>query len=441
MTDTYTQFVNSGFGRSLAKQLGLPAPVPLRRHTKDGPLCDGPVAVIGEGEHVSDIVQLLLDHGIDTSTDAETYGGVVFDMSDARSPRDLAHMRENGADIVKRLGRNARIVVVGTDPDLLDAPAEVATQRALDGFVRSLAKELRSGATANLVYAPVEHNRPAVRNSVEFFLSGRSAFVDGQHVRLDENTPGVNLSADEPLAGKVAVVTGAARGIGAAIVEVLARDGATVVGVDVPAAQDALAKVVNRARGTSLALDVTAPDAGERILQHCHKRHGGFDIVVHNAGITRDKLFVNMSAEKWDQVMAVNLESILQLNEVFLGDEGLGTDGRVICLSSQSGFAGNRGQTNYSATKAGVIGLVDTTADIVADRGITVNAVAPGLIETEMTGRMPFATREVARRLSSLQQGGDPVDVAEAIAWLAQPASGAITGQTLRVCGQNFIGA
>lgn len=445
--DAYTQFVSAGLGRKLATQLGLPAPVALRRHTPDAPLVEGPVAVVGDGPWVPAIVRFLLDHGIDTSTDATEYAGVILDASGARDPGDLAVLRENGAALVKQLGTCARVIVIGTDYDLLDDPAEVATQRALDGFTRSLAKELRRGATANLIYTSEEPNEPALRGALEFFLSGRSAFVDGQNVRLDENEAPANPSAATPLAGKVAVVTGAARGIGAAIVDVLARDGASVVGVDIPAAQDALARVVNDAQTrhrtltTSLALDVTSADAGRRIMDHARKRHGGFDIVVHNAGITRDKLFVNMDAAKWDQVIAVNLQSILRMNRTFLGPDGLGAGGRVVCLSSQSGFGGNRGQTNYAATKAGIIGMVDATADQTAERGITINAVAPGLIETEMTQKMPFATREVGRRLSSLQQGGQPRDVAETIAWLAQPASAAITGQTLRVCGQNYIGA
>ena len=447
MSDAYTDFVSRGFGRSLAKQLGLPMPTPLRRHTPGAPLVEGPVAVIGEGRHVPSVVRFLLDHGIDTSSDAESLAAVILDASNARQPSDLAVLRRNGADLVKRLGRCGRVLVIGTDFDLFHDPAEVATQRALDGFTRSLAKELRNGATANLIYTPEEPNDAALNGALSFFLSGRSAFVDGQHVRIDENPTSANPSEDRPLEGKVAVVTGAARGIGAAIVDTLARDGATVVGVDVPPAQESLAKVINTVqvqhgtKASTLALDVTAEDAGTRIVEHCRKRHGGIDIVVHNAGITRDKLFVNMDQAKWDQVLAVNLESILRMNRAFLGENGLGEGGRIVCLSSQSGFGGNRGQTNYAATKAGIIGLVDATADQTASRGITVNAVAPGLIETEMTQKMPFATREVARRLSSLQQGGQPVDVAEAIAWLAQPASAAITGQTLRVCGQNFIGA
>jgi 3-oxoacyl-[acyl-carrier protein] reductase len=238
------------------------------------------------------------------------------------------------------------------------------------------------------------------------------------------------------------VVTGAARGIGAAIARVLARDGAHVVAVDVPAAGQALAEVANEVGGTALQLDVTAPDAAARLVAHLRERHGGVDVVVHNAGITRDKLLVNMDADRWNSVMAVNLQAQLDLTQALLDADGVLRPGaRVVCVSSQSGIAGNRGQTNYAASKAGVIGMVRAWAPTFGARGATINAVAPGFIVTEMTGRMPVGTREVGARLNSLQQGGLPVDVAETIAWLAQPASGGVNGQVVRVCGQSVLGA
>ncbi|MCG7321829.1 3-oxoacyl-ACP reductase [Arsenicicoccus bolidensis] len=452
MADQYSDFINTPFGKNVAKRLGLPAPVRLRRYEPGQILCESPVLVAGTGSYVASVRTLLTNAAVSVVDSLEELGdgrlgGVVLDLSDARHPSDLAALRELGAPAVKRLGRNARVVVIGTDHTQLTDPVQVATQRALDGFTRSLAKELRAGATANLVLGPVsegevsEQARANVGEAVRFFLSGRSAFVDGQPVRVSSAAAQANPSVDRPLDGQVAVVTGAARGIGAAIARTLHRDGATVVCVDVPAAGEALAQVAGEVGGTALQLDVTAEDAGRRILDHARGRHGGLDIVVHNAGITRDKLFVNMDESRWDSVMAVNLASIVQMNEALLGPDGLGDGGRMVCLSSQSGFAGNRGQTNYSATKAAIIGLVGALAPQVAERGITVNGVAPGLIETEMTGKMPFATREAARRLSSLQQGGLPVDVADTIAWLVQPASAGVTGQVVRVCGQNMIGA
>jgi 3-oxoacyl-[acyl-carrier protein] reductase len=250
------------------------------------------------------------------------------------------------------------------------------------------------------------------------------------------------IDPDRPLAGRVAVVTGAARGIGAAIADTLARDGASIVAVDIPAAGENLAKVANRTAGVALQLDITAADAPERLLGHLRERHGGVDLMVHNAGITRDKLLANMDAARWDSVLAVNLAAQLRINDALLADEtALHEAGRIVCVSSQSGIAGNRGQTNYAASKAGIIGMVRAYAPRFAERGATINAVAPGFIETEMTQKMPLGTREAGRRVNSLRQGGLPVDVAETIGWLGQSSSGGVNGQVVRVCGQSILGA
>ena len=282
----------------------------------------------------------------------------------------------------------------------------------------------------------------SLASPLRFFLSGRSAYVDGQVLTLAAaDLPG-GEDADRPLAGKVAVVTGAARGIGAAIARVLARDGASVVAVDVPAAGEQLAAVANEINGTAFGLDITAADAPARLVEHLRERRGGVDVVVHNAGITRDKLLVNMDAARWNSVLAVNLQAQLDITAALLAADGvLRADARVVCVSSQSGIAGNRGQTNYAASKAGIIGMVRSWAPEFAERGATINAVAPGFIVTEMTAKMPFGTREVGSRINSLQQGGLPVDVAETIAWLSQPGSGGVNGQVVRVCGQSMLGA
>ncbi|GAB3871165.1 3-oxoacyl-ACP reductase [Terrabacter terrigena] len=439
MTDLFTTIVRS----PVAKRVGVPQPTRLRRYEPGMPLCEGPVLVAGKGRFAAAIASWLGTVGVPTvaaAADASgEVGAVVLDLSAATDPAHLDDLRLLGAPAVKALKRNGRVVVIGTDPATLSEVAEVTTQRALEGVVRSIGKELRAGATANLVLAQGDA-QDGVRSAVEFFLSGRSAYVDGQVVRVDETTCG-DADALRPLAGKVAVVTGAARGIGAEIARVMARDGATVVAVDIPAAGDALAAVANEVKGTALQLDVTADDAGSRIVEHATSRHGAIDVVVHNAGITRDKLFVNMDEDRWSSVIDVNLRSILRMNEAILGDGGLGEGGRIVCVASIAGIAGNRGQTNYGASKAGVIGLVTALSRQLADRGITVNAVAPGFIETEMTARIPFATREIGRRMNSLQQGGHPKDVAETIAWFAQPGAAAVTGQVVRVCGQSLLGA
>jgi 3-oxoacyl-[acyl-carrier protein] reductase len=236
-------------------------------------------------------------------------------------------------------------------------------------------------------------------------------------------------------------VTGASRGIGAAIAEVLARDGAHVVGLDVPAQADELASVTGRIRGSSLTVDITSDDAPATIASHLLEHHGGVDVVVHNAGVTRDKTLGRMSDELWDMVIGINLIAPERIDRELFDRKVVRENGRVVCVSSISGIAGNAGQTNYSTSKAGVIGVVQAWAAQMAKQGATINAVAPGFIETQMTAAMPIATREAGRRMNSMAQGGLPVDVAETIAWYANPASAGVNGNVVRVCGQSLIGA
>ncbi|TFV64770.1 3-oxoacyl-ACP reductase [Geodermatophilus sp. DF01-2] len=451
MSDWYRDFANSGVGHTITKQLGLPRPAVLRRYEPGAPLLDGPAVIgsAGESRLRDTLTAVLKDAGVpvlspvvaDGGTDGERLGAVLLDATGVTGPADLAAAHDFLAPAVKRLGASGRVLVLADPPSDADSPAQVAARQALEGLVRSIAKELRNGGTANLLLVPAGAEA-SVPGPVRFFLSGRSAYVDGQVARLTAaDVPG-DQDDERPLAGKVAVVTGAARGIGASIARVMARDGAHVVAVDVPAAGQSLADVANEIGGTAFQLDITAPDAAERLIAHLHERHGGVDVVVHNAGITRDKLLVNMDAARWNSVMAVNLQAQLDITSALLDAEGVLRPGaRVIAVSSQSGIAGNRGQTNYAASKAGVIGMVRAWAPAFAERGATINAVAPGFIVTEMTATMPFGTREIGSRINSLQQGGLPVDVAETIAWLAQPSAAGVNGQVVRVCGQSFLGA
>jgi 3-oxoacyl-[acyl-carrier protein] reductase len=165
------------------------------------------------------------------------------------------------------------------------------------------------------------------------------------------------------------------------------------------------------------------------------------DVVVHNAGVTRDKTLGRMDEERWDLVLDVNLSSEERINDALLAAGILRAPGRIVCVSSISGIAGNAGQTNYATSKAGVAGMVAAMAPVVARQGATINAVAPGFIETQMTAKVPLALREAGRRMNSMSQGGLPVDVAEAIAWFADPASTGLNGNVVRVCGQSLVGA
>jgi 3-oxoacyl-[acyl-carrier protein] reductase len=276
-------------------------------------------------------------------------------------------------------------------------------------------------------------------STLRFLLSPRSAFVSGQVAQISAGVTAIPaLDWERPLAGKVALVTGAARGIGASILTTLARDGATVVGLDVPQAQDDLQAVTSGVGGDALTLDITSAEAPQQIAE---RFSGGVDIVVHNAGVTRDRTLAKMPEKRWRELMEINLSSIERIDDALLASKLLAANGRIVCVSSMSGIAGNSGQTNYAASKAGVIGRVQALAPELVGAGATINAVAPGFIETKMTAAMPIPTREAGRRLNSLCQGGLPVDVAETIAWFASPASTGVNGNVVRVCGQNLLGA
>jgi 3-oxoacyl-[acyl-carrier protein] reductase len=414
MADRYQRFAGSPPGRIVTRRLGLPQPAPLRR----GPeLFDGPVLLGGS----LDRRDLLTRLGFEIRRGAEQYTALVFDASRITRTAELRELYEFFHAAIRQLGPSGRLIVIGS--------GDGVAQRALEGFVRSAGKEARHGATAQLVYAEPEAD---LESTLRFLLSGRSAYVSGQVIRVGEAAREVPEDWARPLAGMTAIVTGAARGIGAATAEVLARDGAHVVCADVPAQGEDLVAVANGIGGAALQVDVTSEQAPETLAER------GADIVVHNAGITRDRTLARMTDDEWSSVLAVNLESIERINEALLKG---GDVRRIVCVSSVSGIAGNRGQANYATSKAGVIGIVEALAPELAGRPMTINAVAPGFIETGMTAAMPLGTREAGRRLNSLAQGGLPVDVAETVAWLASPGSGGVNGTVVRVCGQSLVGA
>jgi 3-oxoacyl-[acyl-carrier protein] reductase len=432
MSDRYINFANSAAGRTVVKRLGLPDPVRLRRYRPGDPDLDGPVLVGGEGRLGAAIGKLVQPAG------DPPYTGLVFDATGITDSAGLRALYDFFHPNARSLRPSGRVIVLGTAPGDCATPAEATAQRALEGFVRSVGKEFGRGSTAQLVYvAPGAED--GIESTLRFLLSARSAYVSGQVVRISTAPTGQVKDWTKPLDGKVALVTGAARGIGAAIARVLARDGAHVICLDVPAAGDALSAVANEVHGSAFQLDLTAADAPMRLAAYIKERHGRIDVVVHNAGITRDKTLGRMSEDRWDSVLDVNLASQERVNTALA--DLLPAGGRIVCVSSVSGIAGNRGQTNYATSKAGVIGLVQAYAPVLAEKGVTINAVAPGFIETRMTAAMPLMLREAGRRMNSMSQGGLPVDVAETIAWLASPGSAGITGNVVRVCGQSLLGA
>ncbi len=452
MSDRYQSLIHTPIGQLLAKNLGLPNPVTLERWTPGAPLVDGVVALGGEGRLDKAVTTALDALGVAHVRDAPPaapgaarYKALVFDATALTSSADLVALQEFFTPLLRSLESCPRVVVLGSPPESVHGAERVA-QRALEGFTRSLGKELGRGGTVQLVYVAGEaQDHPgALTSTLAFLLSPKSAYVSGQVVRIGSH--GALDAAEEvadwtrPLAGKLALVTGASRGIGEQIARVLHRDGATVLGIDVPQAASELQTVMAELDGDHLTLDITGKDAPQRIAQHVKEQFGGVDIVVHNAGITRDKRLANMKVDTFGSTIAVNLTAPERITTELLAQKLLNDNGRIVGVASIAGIAGNLGQTNYATSKAGVIGLVDSLADDL-DNGITINAVAPGFIETQMTAAVPFATREVGRRLNALSQGGLPVDVAETIAWFANPASTAVNGNVVRVCGQMMLGA
>jgi 3-oxoacyl-[acyl-carrier protein] reductase len=442
MADRYQQLINTPIGRVVSKQVGLPSPVTLERYEPGQPVIEGPVllAAASASHHAGALESLLRAIGADLVPSGESFKALVFDATGIGSSDELREAWSFFHPRIRQVRNSGRVIVVGTPPEVCATPPAAIAQRALEGLVRSIGKEVRHGATAQLLY--VRPGSAELESTLRFFLSPKSAYVSGQVVRIGEPVaPAEKVDSEQPLNGKVALVTGASRGIGAAIAEVLARDGAHVVGLDVPAQADELNAVTSRLSGSALTLDITDAQGPAKIADHLLEHHDGVDVVVHNAGVTRDKTLGRMSEELWEMVIAINLTAPQRIDKELFARKAVRGNGRVICVSSISGIAGNAGQTNYSTSKAGVIGIVQSWAPALAKLGVTINAVAPGFIETEMTAAMPFATREAGRRMNSLAQGGLPIDVAETIAWFASPGSAGVTGNIVRVCGQSLIGA
>jgi 3-oxoacyl-[acyl-carrier protein] reductase len=440
MSDLYAQLVNSPPGRLIAPRVGLPRPTELRRHDAAETKSTGAVlsAAAPGGRLDKAIEQLLGDVSAARPERSDSpVGALVFDATGISDSTELVELQRFFHPNVRRVERSGRVVVLGTPPAGLP-PRAATAQRALEGFTRSLGKEIGRGIAVQLVYVAAGAE-DQVDSTLRFLLSPRSAYVSGQTIQIGAGVAEApTLEWQQPLDGMRALVTGASRGIGEAIATVLHRDGAELVLLDVPALSADLKAVADRLEAETIELDITDEDAPATIAE---RLADGVDIVVHNAGVTRDRTIAKMPEDRWTSLMEINLSSEERINDELLHRDLLRKNGRIVCVSSMSGIAGNSGQTNYATSKAGVIGMVEALAPELAKRGVTINAVAPGFIETQMTDAMPIAIREAGRRMNSMSQGGLPVDVAETIAWFAGPASTGVNGNVVRVCGQSLLGA
>jgi 3-oxoacyl-[acyl-carrier protein] reductase len=241
------------------------------------------------------------------------------------------------------------------------------------------------------------------------------------------------------LSGKVALVTGASRGIGAAVALELASRGAAVV-VNYAGSQEAAEDVVARieadgGKAVAIQADVSCPESCGELVSVTVERFGGLDVLVNNAGITRDGLLVRMSDEDWSAVIDTNLTGVFSATKAAAKHMMKQRSGSIVNITSVVGLVGNAGQANYAAAKAGVIGLTRSVARELAPRNVRVNAVAPGFIETDMTAALPEKVREAAREQVAMKRFGSPQDVARAVGFLASDEAAYITGQTLAVDG------
>ena len=353
--------------QALLKTLGAPTPAPLRRYSPDEPLLPGPALLGGPkgGRLLQPAETVIKAAGAKTLKRApdgdEPFGALVFDATGIKTSEDLRAA--------------LRLLPPGHPPDRPGGPrararhaagrdrrrrARRSAQRALEGFERALAKEIGAkGATANLVY--VEPGAEEAMASTLRFLPQRAVGVRRRARSSGSRRPTLTEPEDwsRPLAGQAIVVTGASRGIGEAIAETLARDGAHVICLDVPPQGEALTQVANRIGGSTLQLDITSEDAPRVLADHVRERHGSLDAIIHNAGVTRDRTLGRMDEAEWDVLLDINLSSTERIDQVLLDEDVLSPDGRIVGVSSISGIAGNRGQVNYATSKAGVIGRVE----------------------------------------------------------------------------------
>ena len=242
------------------------------------------------------------------------------------------------------------------------------------------------------------------------------------------------------LDGEIALVTGASRGIGKAIAEQLAADGATVIGTaTTDSGADAISAYLQASGGKGMCLNVADNDSVTAVIKQISSDFGAVSILVNNAGITKDNLLMMMKQEQWDDVINTNLTSVYRLSKSVIRSMMKARKGRIINIASVVGSTGNPGQTNYSATKAGLLGFTKSLAREIGSRNITVNAVAPGFIDTDMTRELGDEQRDALIGQIPLNRLGDPADIANAVAFLASPAAAYITGETIHVNGGMYM--
>ncbi|MGC9541646.1 SDR family oxidoreductase [Streptomyces sp. UG1] len=401
MADRYLSFTGTAPGRFLNRRLGLPQPAALRRWSPEHPALKGDRLLLTAGKSDLD----LADAGLDLTPSSERPAAVLLDATGVRDVETLAEVHAALHPVLRSVADSGRVVVLGAPLDPADHH-QAAVQQALEGFTRSLGKEIGRGRTVNLVRLT---DARAAGSTLRFLLSPKSAYVSGQVVEVGpadwtdgttDDTQAAPDVPDRPLTGRTALVTGAARGIGEAVAETLARDGARVVVLDVPQAERDARRVADRLGGTALALDITAPDAGERIAQALPD---GLDVLVHNAGITRDRRLVNMPAERWSSVLDVNLASVLRTTDALLASGTLRRGGRIVATASTtSRRPGIAARSNAYAARASLTGSASQSAA----RSKNPSPSCPGTEQQELSARVAHPSGRWSIRSRDLTEEG-----------------------------------
>ncbi len=475
MNDLYLSLANSTLGKNVFEALNLPKPPELMR-SGDDTLSHPRGAILfaavkgsqyyrGIAQHLNaDSIKLFTpvfdDHlaasqftnlqgnkvfakaqSVNFSTRSQRqFRALVLDASGCQTPVDLDALYAFFHKLISKVKNNGRIVIITNDSRDKKHVLASSIAAGINGFAKSIAKETgKRGICCNQIEV-VRASERQLRAPLHFLLSPKSAYITGQSLRLDANGSGPRkFDWQSPLADKTLLVTGAAQGIGKETALVLARDGARVILLDIPANGSKLRKLAEQISGHAIELDLIEDTAPEQLLEIIASQLGGIDGVIHNAGITRDKTLARMPQHFWQQVLKINLQRVIEINQLLLDRSALNPHARLVCISSISGIAGNFGQSNYALSKAAVAGYCERLAPHLT-QGITINAIAPGFIETDMTQKIPLLMREVGRRSNSFSQGGLPLDVAESVALFCHPAASALNGNLLRVCGQSLLG-
>lgn len=474
MNDFYFKLSHTSLGQNIFNTLNLPQPPLLKRTPDESISMPSGAYLVGASPGsfaLSNILSALTtnnssidfldDNGHSYQTlpktyaaeeaintvnalDEKQYDGLIFDATGIDNFESLNSVYSFFHQSVKRLNKNGRVVIISKTAKQVSNPQTDSIQLSLHGFSKSLAKELgKKGICTNIIGLP-KGSQKYIESTLAFFLSPKSAFVTGQSITLrNETTKQIALSKQKPLRGKKALVTGAAQGIGRETAIKLARDGATVICLDIPQNIEELERLANELGGHALGINLLDDNAIQDVVTNLSDASNGLDIVVHNAGITRDKTLSKMPEHLWDQVITLNFERVVKLNQAFLEQNLFNEHARIICISSISGIAGNFGQSNYACSKAGIAAYVEAFSQSTSAKkcnGLTINAIAPGFIETQMTNSIPLLTREAGRRMNALSQGGLPLDIAEAVCFFANPSAHSLNGNVLRVCGLSFLG-